>query len=167
MAITFKADILKHDQRKDGTWNVKIRVTKDRKIKRIPTNYYVSKGSVSRKGEITNLEILKNCQTIIDDYRNIVNSLGDQIDFYNIDHLAKYLVSERKRKKTNDLIDFIALGEEHIENLKKEKRKGYATSIRNTVLIGSILPCFPIADVNIRKKSASPGGLALAVKECA
>lgn len=134
MGITFKAEIKKTEQRNDGTWNVKIRVTKGRDVARISTNFYVSRPYLSRKYEITHLETLNSCQAIIDDFRQIVNNLGDEFDAYDVKHLAKYLVSERKRIKSNDLIDFFALGEEHLENLKKEKREGYATSIRNTLL---------------------------------
>lgn len=59
MSVTFKASIKKNEQRKDGTWQVKIRLTKDRKISWIPTNFYVSKAQISRRSyEITDTDIL-------------------------------------------------------------------------------------------------------------
>lgn len=134
MAITFKADILKHDQRKDGTWNVKIRITKDRAVVRIPTNYYVSRPYLSRKYEITDLDTLKSCQAIIDDFRAIINRLGDDVDTYDAKSLAKYLVEEKAKKAINNRIDFIAFAENHVEKLKGEGRTGYAASIRSTIL---------------------------------
>ena len=72
MGITFKAEIKKTEQRKDGTWNVKIRVTKGRDVARISTNFYVSRPYLSRKYEITHLETLNSCQAIIDDFRAII-----------------------------------------------------------------------------------------------
>ena len=134
MAITFKADILKHDQRKDGTWNVKIRITKDRVVVRIPTNFYVSRSYLSRKYEITHLETLKSCQAIIDDFREIINRLGDDVDTYDAKSLAKYLVEEKAKKAVDTRIDFIAFAENHVEKLRSQGRTGYATSIRGTVL---------------------------------
>ena len=134
MAITFKADILKHDQRKDGTWNVKIRITKDRTVVRIPTNFYVSRPYLSRKYEITHLETLNSCQAIIDDFRAIINRLGDEVDTYDAKSLAKYLVEEKAKKAVNNRIDFIAFAENHVEKLRSEGRTGYATSIRSTIL---------------------------------
>ena len=80
MGITFKAEIKKTEQRKDGTWNIKIRITKGRDIARISTNFYVTKSYLSRKYEITDLDTLKSCQNIIDDFRAIINRLGDDVD---------------------------------------------------------------------------------------
>lgn len=84
MSITLKATIKKNEQRKDGTWNVKIRVTKGRDVARVSTNFYITKPYLSRKYEITYLETLKSCQAIIDDFRTIINRLGDDVDTYDV-----------------------------------------------------------------------------------
>jgi hypothetical protein len=34
---TFKAEVQKHQKRKDKTWNVKIRITHNRVVRRLPT----------------------------------------------------------------------------------------------------------------------------------
>lgn len=38
--LTFKAEILKSKQKVDGTYNVKIRITYKREVKRLPTSIY-------------------------------------------------------------------------------------------------------------------------------
>ncbi len=39
--LTFKAEILKNKQKADGTYNVKIRMTHNREVKRLSTNIFV------------------------------------------------------------------------------------------------------------------------------
>lgn len=49
---TFKTVIVSQNQRSDGTYNVKIRVTHDRKVKYISTPFYVLSSEVTKKMNI-------------------------------------------------------------------------------------------------------------------
>lgn len=46
---TVKIVILKHQKREDDTWNVKIRITHDRKSSYIATSHYVNLDSINKK----------------------------------------------------------------------------------------------------------------------
>ena len=46
--LTFKAEILKSKQKSDGTYNVKIRMTYNREVKRLSTNIFV-RASIRQK----------------------------------------------------------------------------------------------------------------------
>lgn len=48
MATTFRIEVCSSRKRQDGTYNVKIRVTHNRKIKRIATSIYVKKEDMTR-----------------------------------------------------------------------------------------------------------------------
>ena len=134
MSVTFKASIKKNEQRKDGTWQVKIRLTKDRKISWIPTNFYVSKAQISRRSyEITDTDILSSCNTVIGDFREIINRMGDEVNFYDVKYLAKHLIEERSRKINTGIVDLIDFGRSHVDKLRKEGRTGYARSISQTL----------------------------------
>lgn len=134
MSITFKASIKKNEQRKDGTWQVKIRLTKDRKISWIPTNFYVSKAQISRRSyEITDTDILSSCNAIIGDFREIINRMGDEVNFYDVKYLAKHLIEERERKLNAGIVDLIYFGKKHVKKLNKELRIGYAKNIEKTL----------------------------------
>lgn len=134
MSITFKASIKKNEQRKDGTWQVKIRLTKDRKISWIPTNFYVAKAQISRRSyEITDTDILSSCNAIIGDFREIINRMGDEVNFYDVKYLAKHLIEERARKLNAGIVDLIYFGKKHVEKLNKELRIGYAKNIEKTL----------------------------------
>lgn len=134
MSITFKASIKKNEQRKDGTWQVKIRLTKDRVISWIPTNFYVSKAQISRRSyEITDTDILSFCNAVIGDFREIINRMGDEVNFYDVKYLAKHLIEERARKLNAGIVDLIYFGKKHVEKLNKELRIGYAKNIEKTL----------------------------------
>lgn len=51
--LTIKAEIKKSELKVDGTYNVKIRFTLDRKVKRLSTNLFItSKAAIFRKYNI-------------------------------------------------------------------------------------------------------------------
>ena len=47
--LTVRADILKEKPKKDGGFNIRIRFTHNRKVKRLPTKLYVTKEGSSDK----------------------------------------------------------------------------------------------------------------------
>lgn len=59
---TFKAEI--QNKRADGTYNVKIRVTHNRQIKRLSTNIYVTSEDLTLTGKIKNQKILDKFEPI-------------------------------------------------------------------------------------------------------
>lgn len=52
--ITIKAEVLKGKQKSDGTYNVKIRMTYKREVKRLPTSIYVRKEDLTKAFKIKN-----------------------------------------------------------------------------------------------------------------
>ena len=52
--VTFKAIVLKHHAKTDGTYNVKIRVTHGRKAKYINTNFAVTKNDITESFKLKN-----------------------------------------------------------------------------------------------------------------
>jgi hypothetical protein len=57
---TFKIVVVKEDKKIDNTWNVKIRVTHKRRMGYIGTDFYVTKKSFNKKGEIINSGVLNS-----------------------------------------------------------------------------------------------------------
>ena len=52
--IKIKAEVLKGKQKSDGTYNVKIRMTYKREVKRLPTSIYVRKEDLTKAFKIKN-----------------------------------------------------------------------------------------------------------------
>ena len=46
--LTFKAEVLKSKQKSDGTYNVKIRMTYNREVKRLATNIFVRQEDLTK-----------------------------------------------------------------------------------------------------------------------
>ena len=53
---TIKYEVLKHNMRKDKTWNVVIRVTHKRVMKYIPTTVFVTRDELTSSFKIKNFQ---------------------------------------------------------------------------------------------------------------
>lgn len=108
--ITIKGDILPHQKKKDGTWNVKIRITYQRVSKYLPTNMFVAAEHLNtKKTEIKSKEKLKKIGLIEDEYREMVEDIAitESLDTKKIiDYIAKRL--QKKKNSEVDFADFIS-----------------------------------------------------------
>lgn len=90
---TFKAEI--QNKRNDGTYNVRIRVTHNREIRRISTNIYVTSDDLTRNLKIKNVNIIDKYNDLIRKCNKFCEDLGFQLfstpieEF--VDKLKKYL----------------------------------------------------------------------------
>lgn len=119
---TFKATI--GYERTDGTYNVRIRVIHNRKIKYIPTTLYVGHADVTRSGKIKNQELLN----IIDArylmrFREIVSTI-DGAEFYDVGRLCDAIL-KRFNNKGGFRLDFFAFLEEKTKAMKPKTAEGY------------------------------------------
>lgn len=120
---TFKAAIKLHNKRKDGAYNIFIRVTHKRISKPIKTPFYVTKDDLTRSGKIKNQFYLDKCDEQIRIYREQCDELGFAIEDMTVDDIVKYL----KENKSNLYIDFIAYGRNYANKIK-QKQKGTAAN---------------------------------------
>lgn len=86
---TFKAEI--QNKRRDGTYNVRIRVTHNREVRRFSTNLYVTENEVTRGGKIKNTQVLDISEDIVSKCRAICNGLGMEVLDMPIDALVDKL----------------------------------------------------------------------------
>lgn len=151
MAITFAPVIKKTEQKKNKTWNVKIRVTTKSKTAYMPTDFYVMKHQLSRKAmEIVDVEILTACQKIIEKYtRYVMNSPATSS--MEVKELVNFL------KKSYELeavaakgISIADVGEAYIKALINQSRDKYASSITDTLnLLENIYKVVPMSDITL------------------
>ena len=62
---TIKYEVLKHNMRKDKTWNVVIRVTHKRVMKYIPTTVFVTRDELTSSFKIKNFQKREKCEDIL------------------------------------------------------------------------------------------------------
>ena len=120
---TFKTLIRPDQQKNDGSYNVKIRVTHNRKTKYISTPFFVSsKEIVKRKKDgkeeirIKNQSVLDKTDEIILDYKRKIVRFGMSIDAWDVDKLIANLTASTETFKLN----FIEYGNDYVTRLMEK-----------------------------------------------
>lgn len=113
---TFKCLIRASDKKKDGTWNVKIRVTHNRQSRYISTPFYVNESQITRGFKIKDQSILDKVEDRMRELRSASDKLGFLADGVSIDHFVELILNQADQK------DFFAFMDEHIKKLEKEDR---------------------------------------------
>ena len=124
---TFKALVLSHQKRKDGTYNVKIRVTHNRRHKYLPTPLYAGKDDLTKSLKIKNYLILDATEAIIKDYRTKCSVLGVAVAQYDVDQLCDIL---NEPDKGEWKVNFFEYAEKFIAKGKAQKtQRGYQSAL--------------------------------------
>ena len=97
---TFKAVV--QNKRADGTYNVRIRVTHERHIRRISTNIFVTQADLTKSLNIKNKNILAMIDNMIVSCRSLCNDLGYSLLTMDIDRLVDLL--KRRLSGKDDII---------------------------------------------------------------
>jgi integrase len=123
---TFKATVEKHHRKKDGTYNVKIRVTHRRVVRYLATQLYVTGDDLTKSMRIKNRAVTDVLEDTVRRYRNLCNGLGERLEVMTTDQVIAYL----KKAGCDPVfhLDFLAFGEEVIATMRKNGRKGTAGS---------------------------------------
>lgn len=125
---SFKAVLLPHHIKEDGSCNVKIRLTHNRKTKYIPTTEYARKGDYTKKLVIKNNNLLRKLTTLISEMEACISELGYfQIQTMSVDQIIDAI--NIKMKKEEFKLDFFEFAETIIDG-KREKCKGSADNYK-------------------------------------
>ena len=129
--LTINAEIRANGQRSDGTYNVKLRFTLNRKMRRLATSLFVTNKDLTKDLKI------KQSSTVKKDVDNLIRSYQEkcaklQIDFnhYTIDEVMEYLDCEQLKQQT---IDFIKFSREWIASSTIKGAPNYTTAINALV----------------------------------
>ena len=113
---TFKAEV--QNKRADGTYNVRIRVTHNREIRRISTNIYVTNDDLTRSLKIKSVNIVEKCDALIKKCREVCNNLGFELFDIPIDDLVAKI-----KKYLQEFEQFISTEPSQRGNNRKEEKK--------------------------------------------
>lgn len=128
---TFKALVFAHHLKDDGTYNVKVRVTHNRKVKYISTQEYVKKHEVTKKMLIKNQDVEDSLNRIIKGYRDKCRKLGERVRAISIEELIKELTKPDESERFD--INFIEFGRLKADEMELSGRKGSADNYRTTL----------------------------------
>lgn len=128
--LTFKAEVLKSKQKSDGTYNVKIRMTYNRKVKRLATNIFVRKEDLTKSFKLKNPQFIKEADALVRQYQEICAALSLEASNYSIDEILEFIKTAQEKNKS---IDFIQFSKEWLEQTEIKGKKNYKTAFNSFV----------------------------------
>ncbi|WP_295793993.1 phage integrase SAM-like domain-containing protein [Mucilaginibacter sp.] len=122
---TIKEVVLKHHKKDDGTYNIKYRLTHNRKITYINTNYFAGEKQLKKDLTIKDKFLLSIISTDIAKYRMKLLELDSLLIHFDVKELANRLTQDDE----NSVIDIIAFAKQYVKDLIEQDRKGTAYPI--------------------------------------
>ncbi|WP_183580197.1 phage integrase SAM-like domain-containing protein [Mucilaginibacter sp. X5P1] len=148
---TVREVIIPLEKKKDGTWNVKIRINHKGKTINLKTQHFIGEKQIRKDFTIKDPIVLKSINPVLDDYRTKISELGVKLELFDVARLVDYLTN--KGVVTADEINIIEFGRERIEELRKAKRDASAANM--TTVVNSLVDYFRselVAVTEIRAK---------------
>lgn len=125
--LTIKAEVRKEQARKDGSYNIKIRFTQNRKIKRLPTKLFAKKSDLNKSFELKEgTAIKKEADYLIFYYEKICSQIPMDIEQCSIEDIMAYVEADKKKYQ---IIDFIAFSESWMQASKNTSTKNYKSAV--------------------------------------
>ena len=129
--LTIKAEVQRDKQRSDGTYNVKVRFTQDRKVKRLSSSLFVTSKDLTKsfnfkEGTTAKREVDKLIQT----YQEKCAKLQLEVNHYTLDDIFSFLKSEREQTQS---IDFIQYCKEWLETTGIKGKKNYQSALNSFI----------------------------------
>lgn len=129
--LTIKAEIKKSELKVDGTYNVKIRFTLDRKVKRLSTNLFITSKDLTKSLKFKeDTSIKRAIDRLVLYYREQCFKLQLDQNHYSLDEIIEFLNGEQEKQQT---IDFIKFSREWIASTTIKGASNYTTAINALV----------------------------------
>ena len=125
--LTIKAEVEKGKVRNDGTYNVRIRFTKDRVVKRISTDLFATNADLTTDFKLKEESVIKQeADRLVLHYRTIVNSLHLDFENFDVGEIVNHLLNKEEAEKP---IDFIAFSKNWIATSSGRSKDIYTTGL--------------------------------------
>lgn len=129
--LTFNAEIKRGEQKQNGTYNVKLRLTLDRKVKRLSTSLFATPKDLTKEFKIKQSSPLRReVDNLIRSYQERCAKLQIELNRYTIDEVMDYLNGEREKQQT---IDFVKFCREWIAAATIKGAPNYTTAVNTLV----------------------------------
>ena len=129
--LTIKAEIKRSELKVDGTYNVKIRFTLDRKVKRLSTNLFVTQQDLTKSLKFKeDTSIKREVDRLVLYYREQRLKLQLDQNHYSLDEIVEFLNGEQEKQQT---INFIKFSREWIASTTIKGAPNYTTAINALV----------------------------------
>lgn len=127
--LTLAPVILTNNRRKDGTYNVKLRVTWKGRSRYLATNVFCTKDDLTRTLKIKNPTILDQCASLVKEMRNTIVDLSPAfMETLDVEDIAR-IMRTRTAAKTFTL-DFIEYGRRYAARKYVNTSHAYTAALR-------------------------------------
>ena len=126
-----KAEVTKSKVRSDGTYNVKIRFTKDRVVKRISTDLFATNEDLMTDFKLKEDSIVKQeADRLVLHYRMLYTSMHLDSENYDVNEIVSRLLCKDEVEKP---IDFIAFSRKWITETTIKGKDNYNTALKSFI----------------------------------
>lgn len=125
--LTIRAEVQQDKQKSDGTYNVKVRFTHERKIKRLSTSLFVTTKDLTKSFKFKEgTTIKREVDNLVHTYKEKCAKLQLEVNHYTLDEILDYLKTEREQTQS---IDFIQFCKEWLETTGIKGKKNYKSAL--------------------------------------
>ena len=129
--LTIKAEVLKDKKRMDGTFNVKIRFIKGKKVKRISTDLFATDTDLTTDLNFKEESFIKQeADRLVLHYRMMFNTMHLDSEDYDVNEIVNRLLCREEAEKP---IDFIAFSRNWIKEASIKGKENYSTALNSLI----------------------------------
>lgn len=129
--LTIKAEVQQDKQRSDGTYNVKVRFTLNRQVKRFSTSLFITPKELTKSFKFKEDTLIKKeIDNLVLYYREQCTKLQLDQNNYTLENVFDFLNGEQEKSQ---VIDFIKFSREWIASTTIKGAPNYATAINALV----------------------------------
>lgn len=129
--LTIRAEVEKGKVRNDGTYNVRIRFTKDRVVKRISTDLFAAKEDLTIDFKLKENSVIKQeAERLVLHYRMMFTALHLDSEKYDVNEIVNRLLCKEEAEKP---IDFIAFCRKWISETSIKGKDNYNTALKSFI----------------------------------
>lgn len=125
--LTIRAEVLKAGLKNDGTYNIKVRITYNREVKRLSTNLFATQADITKSFKLKDGTTIKlSADKLIHNYQEICSKLQLEAQNYTINDIIAHFKGEQRKSQE---IDFIKFSREWIAHATIKGVENYTTAI--------------------------------------
>ena len=129
--LTIRAEVEKGKVRHDGTYNVRIRFTKDRVVKRISTDLFAAKEDLTIDFKLKENSVIKQeAERLVLHYRMMFTALHLDSEKYDVNEIVNRLLCKEEAEKP---IDFIEFSRKWISETTIKGKDNYNTALKSFI----------------------------------
>ena len=128
--LTFKAEIRKNEMKVGGTFNVKIRVTYNREVKRLATHIFVRTEDLTKDFKLKNPKYIKEADRLVRHYQELCATLPLETSNFTLNDILECI---QKEKEANTPIDFIQFCKDWLVTTEVKGKRNYQTTLNSFI----------------------------------